>query len=285
LRALDYAHRRRADDGRLLGIVHRDVSPSNVLLSVEGEVKLCDFGIAHANEVVEERATSDEAIKGKAGYMSPEQARGDAVDARSDVFSAGILLWELASGHRMYKPSSDVPLLEQARRAEVKTPEDRGIPEQAELNRIIMRALEKEPDKRYASAGDLLRDLEGYMANAKLAMSPLKLGEWMEAHFGAEILSQRRAREQALSAQSLPPMPSVRSAVEGAGKTQEELNGPSSLVAATVDLKEEDEHADEIAHSEPPRDLEYEAKKKRLMLLAAALLVVIIVIVVLSRRQ
>ena len=101
-RALDYAHRRTDDDGEPLGIVHRDVSPSNVLISFDGEVKLCDFGIAHANDLVREGAS--EALKGKAGYMSPEHARGEPLDARADVFAAGIILWELLAGRRLYKP-------------------------------------------------------------------------------------------------------------------------------------------------------------------------------------
>ena len=263
LRGLDYAHRRTDDEGKPLGIVHRDVSPSNLLVSFDGQVKLCDFGIARANDVVEEAPVSDESIKGKAGYMSPEQATGGPIDARADVFSAGILLWELVSGRCMYKPSSDVPLLEQARRVEIKSPENKGIPEQAELNRIIMRALSKDRDARQASAGELLTELEDYMAKAKLMMSPLRLGEWMEKNFGTEITAQRRAREQALSAQSLPsmrterapasaPPPSGESAVEPA--KLEEIYGPSSLVAATVDLKDAPSGRELAEDRGPPRE-------------------------------
>src|SRR5258708_6414755 len=104
LKGLDYAHRRTDDDSRPLGIVHRDVSPSNLLVSFEGEVKVCDFGIARANDVIAIGSAAhelDEALKGKAGYMSPEHARGQEIDARADVFAAGIVLWELAAGRRM----------------------------------------------------------------------------------------------------------------------------------------------------------------------------------------
>src|SRR6185437_15099588 len=101
LRGLSFAHRARDEEGRPLGIVHRDVSPSNVLLSFEGEVKVCDFGIARAHALAGE--LPEETIAGKAGYMSPEQARGESLDARADVFAAGIILWEMLAGRRLYK--------------------------------------------------------------------------------------------------------------------------------------------------------------------------------------
>jgi serine/threonine protein kinase len=290
LRGLDYAHRRNDDDGKPLGIVHRDVSPSNVLVSFDGEVKLCDFGIAKANELVEPAqgsVASDENIKGKAGYMSPEQARGESVDARADVFSAGILLWELASGHRMYKPSSDVPLLEQARRAEITEPRKRGLPEEELLHSVIMKALSVDREQRYATAADLLTALEAYMAKAKLVMSPLRLGDWMNQHFGAEITMQRRAREQALSAKSLPPM------AIGKGPTEpskvEELYGPSSLVGAAMDVakgggKGLAGDASEPDLDKPRVDPEYEKKKKMLIVFAVLLVVVIAALAILTRK-
>ncbi len=295
LRGLDYAHRRTDDAGLALGIVHRDVSPSNVLVSFDGEVKLCDFGIAKANELVEapaqsgESGVSDENIKGKAGYMSPEQARGGDVDARADVFSAGILLWELASGHRMYKPSSDVPLLEQARRAEIGEPRKRSLPEEELLHEVIMKALAVDPDKRYATAADLVSALEDYMAKAKLQMSPLRLGGWMSEHFGAEITMQRRAREQALSAQSLPPMPISGERSPTEASQVEELYGPSSLVGAAMDVKKSEGKGLASDASEPdldkPRvDLDYE-KKKRMMVIFAVLLAIVVVALVLLTRK
>ncbi|HVJ92626.1 MAG TPA: serine/threonine-protein kinase, partial [Labilithrix sp.] len=150
LEGLDYAHRRTDDSGAALGIVHRDVSPSNVLISFDGEVKLCDFGIAHANDVVREEAS--EALKGKAGYMSPEHARAEALDGRADVFAAGIILWELLAGRRLYKPRVDMPLLEQARRAEIPPLPDKGLPAPEELERIVRRALAADRAERYPSA-------------------------------------------------------------------------------------------------------------------------------------
>jgi serine/threonine-protein kinase len=203
LRGLDYAHRRADDAGAPLGIVHRDVSPSNLLLSFEGEVKVCDFGIAHANDALftSGQHEMDEALRGKAGYMSPEHARGEGIDARGDVFAAGIILWELASGRRLYRVDGGrVTLLEQARAAEVPELPKRGLPQEAQLQSIVSKALSKEKDARYASAGAMLRDLEGYAASARLMTSPLQLGDWLERTFGEEILEKRRARERAAAA-------------------------------------------------------------------------------------
>src|SRR5579872_4867220 len=154
LKGLDYAHRRTDDEGRPLGIVHRDVSPSNLLVSFEGEVKVCDFGIAHANEALGQTAAPQltEALKGKAGYMSPEHARAEPIDARADVFAAGIVLWELAAGRRLYRSSDEGPsLLEQARRAEVPPLPDGALPAADQLRSILNRALSTDRDARYPS--------------------------------------------------------------------------------------------------------------------------------------
>jgi serine/threonine protein kinase len=204
LRGLDYAHRRSDDAGAPLGIVHRDVSPSNLLVSFEGEVKVCDFGIARANDTLAVRTSQhevDEALRGKAGYMSPEHARGDAIDARADVYAAGIVLWELAAGRRLYRTGEGRDsLLEQARRAEIPPLPATDLPELAHLQQIVSRALAADRDARYPKAGAMLRDLEGYAASARLMTSPLQLGDWLERTFGEEIVAKRRARERAATA-------------------------------------------------------------------------------------
>jgi serine/threonine-protein kinase len=204
LRGLDYAHRRTDDDGKPLGVVHRDVSPSNLLLSFEGEVKVCDFGIAHANDAISTGSAAhelEEAIRGKAGYMSPEHASGRPIDARADVFAAGIVLWELAAGRRLYKTGEGRDsLLEQARRAEVPDLPASALPSAAKLEDIVRKALARDRHERYATAAAMLRDLEAYAADARLMTSPLQLGDWLEKTFGEEILARRRARERAAAA-------------------------------------------------------------------------------------
>jgi serine/threonine-protein kinase len=210
LRGLDYAHRRTAADGTSLGIVHRDVSPSNVLVSFDGQVKLCDFGIAHANALVEgraeERADTAEALKGKAGYMSPEHARGEAVDARADVFAVGILLWELLSGRRMYRAvDGGLALLEQAKRAEIPPLVEKGLPNEEALHRIAKKALAKDRADRYPSAAAMLRDIDDYLAGTGVVVSPIRLGDWLVASMGSEIVIERRKRQRAAEALALGP--------------------------------------------------------------------------------
>jgi serine/threonine protein kinase len=195
LRALDYAHRKRGEDGRPLGIVHRDVSPSNVLLSVEGEVKLCDFGIARAFMTGD--ALPEEAIQGKAGYMSPEAARGDPVDARSDVFAAGILLWELLAGQRLYRSGSGrASVIAQAREGIVPELPVRGYAEEARLHAIVRTAVGRQPANRYQSAQAMLDELEAYIVDNGLVASALRFGDFLVEHFGAEIVERRRERER-----------------------------------------------------------------------------------------
>ncbi len=159
--ALDHAHRKRDHAGKSLGIVHRDVSPQNVLVSHSGEVKLVDFGIAKAT--MKARQTAAGVIKGKYYYMSPEQAWGDPIDHRSDIFSAGIVLYEMITGQMLYLEEDLHKLLEMARSADIAPPSKlrRGVPPQ--LERIVMHALEKVPGERYQNAGDFATDLERFL--------------------------------------------------------------------------------------------------------------------------
>lgn len=216
LRGLDYAHRRTDDDGRPLGIVHRDVSPANILISFDGEVKLCDFGIAHANDAA--GALQADVIRGKAGYMSPEQAKGEPVDARADVFALGIILWEILAGRRLYRAGSTPgsSLLDQAMAARIPDLEARGLPLESDLHAIVKRALAPNRDGRYPSAQAMLFDLEQYIARAKLMASPLRLGEWLLERFGEEIVEQRRERERAVENLAAQPTPEPVAAEGGA---------------------------------------------------------------------
>jgi serine/threonine protein kinase len=190
LNGLDYAHRKRDASGRPLNIVHRDISPQNVVVSLAGEVKLVDFGIAKSNRQSE--GTEAGIIKGKYFYMSPEQAWGDPTDRRSDVFSSGILLYEMLTGHMLYEGKSVPELIGKVRRAEVPRPSSlRGeIP--ATLADIVLCALQREPGARYQSAIDMGEALRDFLYEAYPAFNAGKLGE-----FVAQMVEANRLRELA----------------------------------------------------------------------------------------
>ncbi|HET6611732.1 MAG TPA: serine/threonine-protein kinase [Kofleriaceae bacterium] len=156
--ALDHAHRSRGPDGQVLGLVHRDVSPSNVMLSQSGEVKLTDFGIATRME----EATGHGGVRGKFAYISPEQAFAQRVDARSDVFSLGIVLYELFLGRRLFSGLADFDALAAVREAKIPRPRsiDPGL--SPELEEILMTALAKDPGHRFPDAATFGAKLRGY---------------------------------------------------------------------------------------------------------------------------
>lgn len=159
--ALDYAHRRRDADGGELNIVHRDVSPQNILISYEGDIKLCDFGIAKAASKVSQ--TKSGALKGKIQYMSPEQAWGKPIDRRSDLFSLGVVLSEMLTGERLFRGDSDMTVLEKVRVAEVAAPSSINPEVPKSLDAIVLKTLAVNSDERHGNASDLLRDLESVL--------------------------------------------------------------------------------------------------------------------------
>ncbi len=182
---LDYAHRKKDSYGRDLNIVHRDVSPQNVLISFEGEVKVIDFGIAKAAGKVTK--TQAGILKGKFGYMSPEQIRGLPLDRRSDVFAIGVCLYELLTGERLFVGDSDFAVLEKVRKAEVLPPStyNRRIPEA--LEKIVLRALAKDVNARYQYASELADDLQRFLITSDSIFSRKDLMQYMKSTFAEEV--------------------------------------------------------------------------------------------------
>jgi eukaryotic-like serine/threonine-protein kinase len=148
--ALEHAHTAKAPDGKQMQLVHRDVSPSNVLLSRAGEVKLSDFGIAKR---AESDPTNSGAVRGKFAYISPEQARNEHLDPRSDVFSVGILLWELLCNRRLFSQLDDMGALRGVREGPIPRPTEIDPQLPAEIDNLLMPALARDKTRRYASAG------------------------------------------------------------------------------------------------------------------------------------
>ncbi len=199
LRGLDYAHRVTNEKGEPLGIIHRDVSPTNVLISVDGNVKVCDFGIAKVTLSTDVEELVDEYhLKGKTAYMAPEHLNGEAVDCRSDLYATGILLWELLSGKRLFKSKDENETLRRAKTAEVPPLTNSEFPNFDKLSSIVMKALEKEPSKRFQNGREFIDALEEYMHSVGIIVSSIKFSDFLMDNFGESLVRQRMEREEKL---------------------------------------------------------------------------------------
>ena len=193
---LHFAHTLVGPDGRPLNIVNRDVSPSNVRLSYDGEVKLLDFGIAQALM----KFTSEIGIlKGKFSYMSPEQIRGMPLDARTDVFSAGIILHEMLTTEKLFRGDTEFALMEKVRKAEVPAPSNFNRRVTAELDAIVLKALARDVADRYQSAAQLAAALDGLISGYRF--DPKELRQFVRQLFRKEYARELEDCELALAAE------------------------------------------------------------------------------------
>jgi serine/threonine protein kinase len=169
-KALHYAHHaEHPETSEPLHIVHRDVSPPNILLSRMGEVKLVDFGLAKANSQIE--STDPGVVKGKFSYLSPEAASGADVDARADIFAAGILLWEMFTGRRLFYGDTDYQTVELVRQARIPSIAALNPEIEPELEAVVRKALQRDPDRRYQHAGDLGDALAQYLFSRRMKVT------------------------------------------------------------------------------------------------------------------
>jgi TonB family protein len=175
--ALEYAHRKRDFEDRELGLVHRDVSPQNVLLTFEGDVKLCDFGIAKA--VSKAGHTQMGALKGKLQYMSPEQAWGRPVDPRSDIFSLGVVTFEMITGEKLFPGDTEISVLEAVRQGRIRPPRQVNPAVPLDVEEIVLRAVAADPQDRFQSAGEMKARIEGILAALTPAPSHTDLAGYM----------------------------------------------------------------------------------------------------------
>jgi serine/threonine-protein kinase len=179
---LHHAHDRRGLDGRALGIVHRDVSPSNLMLSYEGHVKVVDFGVAKAAHRSTETASGT--VKGKISYLSPEQARGGSVDRRSDLFALGIVFWELLTLERLFRRNSDFENMVAIVNEQVRPPSALRSEVPPELDAIVMRLLDKDPAVRFQTADSLHEAIEQVAVRIGTSLSSASLGRYLRELFG-----------------------------------------------------------------------------------------------------
>jgi serine/threonine protein kinase len=181
---LHHAHEQRGPDGRPLGIVHRDVSPSNVIVSYDGAVKVVDFGIAKAAS--SSTVTRDAFVKGKVAYMAPEQCTGGQVDRRSDVFAIGVVLFELTTGTRLYTADSDWAVMRQITDDDAPAATTRNPDLPPALGAILARALSRDPSLRHATALELQLDLENFARESQLSPSGVEIARLMAQLFPGE---------------------------------------------------------------------------------------------------
>ena len=207
--ALGYAHRKVGADGASLGIVHRDVSPQNVMVSYEGEVKVIDFGLAKSS--ARSKHTMPSTVLGKLGYMSPEQAKGEMVDYRSDIYSAGILIWELLAGRSLFLGGTVGEMV--AQMAFPKPVSLREIrPEVSEtLDRVVMRALAADPASRYTRADDFSRALNELLVRENLSVSSEEVGNYVRSMCPEEFAAERHLQSKLSAERKKGSSPKVAS--------------------------------------------------------------------------
>jgi hypothetical protein len=189
-KGLEYAHTLRDHFGNPLQIIHRDISPQNILISYEGEVTLADFGIAKA--VSKSTETRAGVLKGKILYMSPEQAWGKSIDRRSDLYSLGVVLYEMVTQRKIFDADSEFSMLEKVRNAQIEFPPHvfQNIP--TNFLQIIQKALEKNPDHRYQSAHEMRVDLENYLLSTRERLSEKAIANYLKHLFREDIEEERK---------------------------------------------------------------------------------------------
>ena len=194
LSALGYAHKQKDSTGQDLKLIHRDVSPQNILISYEGEIKVIDFGIAKAGT---HSHTKTGTIKGKLAYMSPEQAWGKSIDHRSDIFSLGIVLYEMITGKRLFKGATEINTLEMVREARIEPfPSSLAAITPSQLESMVLKALAREVKYRYQDASDMERDMGSIMFELSSTDPAMALKKFINDLFSAEIEAESRAETE-----------------------------------------------------------------------------------------
>ncbi len=236
LSGLHAAHELMGDDGQLLNLVHRDCSPQNVLVGVDGCSRITDFGVARASSRLS--STRGDRLKGKLSYMSPEQARGDDLDRRSDVFAMGIVLWEILTGKRLFKAENEAAILTKVLTGPIPAPSriTQGI--HPAIDAACLRALDRDLDRRYQSAAEFADALEvagrqAATANEVGVASPRDVAGYMQSMLGTDIAAQRESVRAWLSASDVS-LPRVSlTPVYGAGPSTK-ASGTMPMVTAVM---------------------------------------------------
>jgi TonB family protein len=234
--ALDYAHRRMGMDGKELNLVHRDVSPQNVLISFEGDIKLCDFGIAKAATKVQQ--TQAGALKGKLQYMSPEQAWGKKVDRRTDIFSLGVVLFEMLTGDRLFSGDTDLTILEQVRDARSEPPSVKNPDVPKKVDQIVLKALAKNPQDRYQNASEMEKDINSVLYSFQPAPGPADLAIFMHRLIEACAAASDAQIDAAFAQVAAAPVPEQKKKGKGLVISKKERAVEPVPVPAPVEVSQ-----------------------------------------------
>ncbi|MBK8011882.1 MAG: serine/threonine protein kinase [Deltaproteobacteria bacterium] len=236
---LDAAHRKTNDRGEPLGLVHRDVSPQNVLVSFEGEVKVIDFGIAKVASHVSK--TAGGALRGKFGYMSPEHVRGLPVDRRADIFACGVVFYELLIGRRLFLGDSEFSTLENIRKMPIVPPSEinRRLP--PALDEIVLKALARNPEERFSWAGEMAEALQRFLFASEQSFTRTDLLRYMHEHFEEELAEERARLEgyKGLSSRRVPfarPVEEPPAVIEPSDFARREAETNTDFGEASVDF-------------------------------------------------
>ena len=229
---LHHAHEVKDQRGRALGLVHRDISPQNVFVTFDGAVKVTDFGVAKAAGRI--TSTQTGGTKGKCAYMAPEQALGQSVDRRTDIFALGIVLWEITTGRRLFKASSDAQTLMRITSGRVHPPSAIAEDYPPELERIVLKALAPRKEERYPSAGAMARDLERYIAGTGTPIGANELAALMHRLFPDRMVAKDEILrgEPGTSTRGLPAHPRGAEASSGTGALPMEISQSDVMVRA-----------------------------------------------------
>ncbi|MEO0322011.1 MAG: serine/threonine-protein kinase [Myxococcota bacterium] len=267
LEGLHYAHCAKDFDGSPLRIVHRDVSPHNLMVTYDGVVKILDFGIAKAT--LQEAATRTGLIKGKFAYISPEQATGETVDQRADVWSMGVCLWECLAGRRLFKGKSEVATLHESLTKEIPEIVDYAGEVPRELEEIAFKALQRDMGERYPSAEAMRADLEDWLAEQSHEGSRARLGAWVN-----DLFSDAHAKQRTL----------IKRLTEFPDESRHTLASLATGTHPAFELPLTGSHTGLTGRSLAP-EAEKEDDRLKLALLALVLLLAGVLIFVLTRTR
>ncbi|HYV46190.1 MAG TPA: protein kinase [Myxococcaceae bacterium] len=253
-RGLGYAHR-LADKGKPLNLVHRDVTPHNVLLSFDGAVKLADFGVAKHSA----SSTAAGVLKGKFAYMSPEQSRGEALDGRTDLFALGIVLWENLTGGRLFDGDSDVAVLRAVQSSAIAPPSrlNPDVPEA--LSAVVMKALERDPAQRYQDGQEMERALAGFVLSHAKSVDDTDLGAYLRKLYAEELAQEARVPAPEGGAEP-PPRKEPTAQVGAAAAAPPQLNAsPDEDMHAATNVVERSRPKTEVKSNPSAPTLEMPA--------------------------